>query len=365
MTNNSMSLNSNYADIVSNLVPMWSELLPDGNLAVTEKTNFFLSGGHSLLAMLLMSRVKTSLGKAVPLFALVENPTLGGFARYLLEMRDTENLKEAPAPDGSVSQTERLLGYNSVERRNRRNNWFEDYYATAMNSAAHAEFCQRVYGQNFGQHGMADTTQVDLILDRLKPSQGDVILDLGCGYGLISQYISQKTGAKVVGVDLSQSAISYANSISGDDENLEFHVMDIGDLKFPQGTFTHIISIDTVYYAPSLEALLRSFRYIGAPDLQLAILRTFPIRSFTKETWRPDLTELAYLLRQIFGDYETVDFSREENDHWRKKVDVLKALKNEFLKEGNQSLFDFRYREAAYEADIEQFRYLFLTGTGK
>jgi cyclopropane fatty-acyl-phospholipid synthase-like methyltransferase/aryl carrier-like protein len=351
--------NHGYHDVVAAMIPIWSELLERERLQVTEDTDFFKAGGHSLTAMLLMTRIKRKFGKAVPLFALVEHPTVSEFARYLLEMQGGEAVVEGPAPDGSASQTERLLGYNDVERVTRRNRWFEQYYATAMSSAAHAEFCTRVYGENFGQHGMADTTQLDQMLDLLKPGPGDVILDMGCGYGLISQYVANKTGAKVIGIDLSPSAIAYATKLAEQNRNLEFRVMDIQKLEFSRASFSHIISIDTIYYAPSLRAILQSFKEIGRPDLKLGIVRTFPIRSFTAETWSPHRTELAALLTETFGSYELADLSKEENAHWRKKVDVLESLRGQFAAEANQALFDFRYSEAKYEADIEQFRYMF------
>lgn len=351
-----------YQRAVQTITPIWAELLNSEIGAVTESTDFFKSGGHSLSAMLLVTRVARELGKSVPLFALVENPTLSAFVTYVLRAEQASAVVEEMAPDGSSTQTERLLGYNEPERSDNRNKLFDRYYATAMGSAAHAEFCRQVYGRNFGQHGMADIAQIDRMLALLGPKEGDTILDLGCGYGLISQYIAEKTGANVVGVDLSASAIAYADRLAESDSRLRFHVMDARDLRFPPDTFTHIISIDTIYYAPSLRALMRRFQEIGTDGLRLGIVRTFPIRTFTRETWSPDRTELATLLTEMFGGYEVVDLSREENEHWRKKVTVLDSLREQFLDEGNEELFTFRHKEATYEAGIEQFRYMFVSG---
>ena len=182
------------------------------------------------------------------------------------------------------------------------------------------------------------------------------------GWLIVSKYISEATGAKVIGVDLSASAIKYAKSMSQDDDRLEFQEMDIAKLEFAAGTFSHIVSIDTIYYAPSLPKLLQSFRRIGQTDVKLGIVRTFPKRAFTKETWSPDRTQLASELKNVFGAYEAYDLSREENEHWRQKKEVLESLEQRFSDEGSQELWAFRYKEAAYEAGIEQFRYMFVTG---
>jgi cyclopropane fatty-acyl-phospholipid synthase-like methyltransferase/aryl carrier-like protein len=355
------STTDEYQRAIDTITPIWAELLKSEPELVTESTDFFEAGGHSLTAMLLVTRVARELDKTVPLFALVEHPTLAAFVAYVLRSEEPVKIVEPPAPDGSPSQTERLLRYNEPDRSDTRNKRFERYYAAAMASAAHGEFCRQVYGENFGQHGMADSAQVDRMLALLTPKEGDTILDLGCGYGLISRYIAEKTGANVVGVDLSASAIDYANRLAEADSRLRFHVMDARDLRFPPGTFTHIVSFDTIYYAPSLEALLRRFQEIGTEALRLGIVRTFPLRTFTKETWSPDRTELATLLTRLFGGYEVVDLSREENEHWRKKVTVLESLREQFVAEGSEELFNFRYTEATYEADIEQFRYMFVS----
>jgi cyclopropane fatty-acyl-phospholipid synthase-like methyltransferase len=356
-----MSIQDHARQYEAALIPLWAELLDCAPGTVNADTDFFKAGGHSLSAMLLATRMKRDLNKAVPLFALVENPTPASLARYVSKIEAHTILEEPKAPDGSASQTERLLGYNDKERRGRRNAWFEKYYATAISSAAHAEFCKRIYGDNFGQHGMADYTQVDQLLDRINAGPGDVILDVGCGYGLISQYISNKTGARVVGVDLAPSAIKFASALTQKNDKLQFEVMDIENLDFPAGAFSHIVSIDTIYYASSTRTLLEKFSWIGQPRLKVGVLRTFPIRTFTKETWSPHRTELAVLLSDTFGGYETFDLSREENAHWRKKVEVLKSLQSDFVAEGNQELFEFRYKEAEYEAGIEQFRYMFIS----
>jgi 2-polyprenyl-3-methyl-5-hydroxy-6-metoxy-1,4-benzoquinol methylase len=353
---------STYRHIVDVIVPIWSELLDVEDTTVTETTDFFRAGGTSLTAMLAVARVEQELGKAAPLSALVKNPTVSSFAGYLFDSADGALVDQARGRDASESQLDYLLRYNEADRQEKRNARFEKYYARAMRSAAHAEFCQRVYGKNFGQHGMADFSQIEVMLHRLNPTSGDVLLDVGCGYGLISKYISEQTGARVVGIDLSPSAIEYAKTLAEENDNLQFHLMDLRHLEFPRETFSHIISIDTIYYAPSLKSTLQTFKEIGTSPLRMAVVRTFPMRSFTRETWNPHLTELGSALEEAFGRYEVVDFSKDENEHWSKKLEVLQSLREEFVEEGSEELFQFRYDEAKYETGIEQLRYMFLVG---
>jgi acyl carrier protein len=194
-----------YQRLVDVVTGIWAHALEVDDGSVTNASDFFKVGGTSLTAMLAVARVERELGKSVPLSALVEHPTVSGFAKYLLAAADGVNAERTTGRNRSETQTEYLLRYNDAGRQAERNAKFEKYYAKAMSSAAHAEFCQKVYGKNFGQHGMADFVQIDAMLDKLKPGAGDVVLDVGCGYGLISRYIADRTGARVVGIAASRS----------------------------------------------------------------------------------------------------------------------------------------------------------------
>ena len=63
------------------LAALWSELLDVQR--VGRKDNFFESGGHSLLAMQLVGRVRARFGVDLPLKNLFERPTVAGLAEAI------------------------------------------------------------------------------------------------------------------------------------------------------------------------------------------------------------------------------------------------------------------------------------------
>lgn len=65
------------------LAMVWSDVL--GQPVVDRHANFFHTGGHSLLAMQVCSRVRNDLGLEVPFRSVFEHPVLSEFAGYLEE----------------------------------------------------------------------------------------------------------------------------------------------------------------------------------------------------------------------------------------------------------------------------------------
>jgi acyl carrier protein len=60
---------------------LWTELL--GVQRIGRRDDFFESGGHSLLAMQLVSRVRDRFGVDLPLKSLFERPTVAGLAETI------------------------------------------------------------------------------------------------------------------------------------------------------------------------------------------------------------------------------------------------------------------------------------------
>ncbi len=59
---------------------------------------------------------------------------------------------------------------------------YDQYYTRAVRGAAHARFCERVYGKDFCQHGMMDMAQLQMLLGILKPGSESRLLELVCRY---------------------------------------------------------------------------------------------------------------------------------------------------------------------------------------
>jgi cyclopropane fatty-acyl-phospholipid synthase-like methyltransferase len=252
--------------------------------------------------------------------------------------------------------------------------WYKDYYQATRTSAAYAEFCERVFGRDFSQHGFSDMAQVDVMLARLNLGPKDRVLDLGCGNGAMAEYIAQETGARVSGIDYIPEAIRQAKErAESRPDRLSFYVGDIGHLVDAQGqlpfrphSFDALIAVDTLYFG-DLKDTLRQMRCLLAPGGQMALFyghnRYTSEGEFDPATLAPQRTPLGEALQVHDLRCETLDFSRADYEHAQLKKVVLEELRPALEAEGNLFLFENRYGEARgamrlFEAG-ESVRYLY------
>lgn len=92
--------------------------------------------------------------------------------------------------------------------------------------------------------------------------QNDIVLDLGCGYGRVTERLAEKV-KKVIGIDISADNIQLANELLGSKKNCEFFTMDARKLNFPDNYFDITICIQngiSAFKADPIDLLNESIR---------------------------------------------------------------------------------------------------------
>lgn len=231
--------------------------------------------------------------------------------------------------------------------------FYEQYYAALANSAVYAEFCQRVYGRDMGQHGFSDVAQIDALIAAAGLRPGQRALDLGCGDGRIAEYISDTTGAHVTGLDYVPVAIEHAQArTAAKADRLAFVVGDINALALPDAAFDVILSIDTLYFSTDLTRTMGELARAVKPGGCTAIFYGYgrepwvPLEQFDALTVRPDCTPLADALRANGLAYTVQDFTSEELRLADLRRDVLEDLRPRFEAEGTLFLYESRIGDA-------------------
>jgi cyclopropane fatty-acyl-phospholipid synthase-like methyltransferase len=294
------------------------------------------------------------------------------FGKYLV---DWSGAFQSLIDEGYLSETSGVFALTEKGNRARKEVetesplWlyeYDNFFGAAINSPAHALFCEQVYGANLCQHGLADVFQLNKLLEVLRLKPGERVLDLGCGNGFITEYLQGETGAFFHGVDISAEAVRQAQARTANKERLAFSVGNMNRLTFepPPEVFDCAVSIDTLYYVDNLEETLKqTVSLLRKPGGRMGIFFTqWIVNPEDRENLLPENTDLAKLLKKRNLEFSAFDLTRNEAEHWRKKVEVLEELKPQFEAEGNLNLYNYRYTEAARYAGWDlstRSRYLY------
>jgi len=254
--------------------------------------------------------------------------------------------------------------------------FYTAYYTAIEHSRAHTLFCERVFGKNLGQHGFTDIEQLTLLLQVTRLSSAQRVLDLGCGNGLIAEYVSDCTGAHVTGLDYIPEAIGQAQqSTAAKAERLAFIVGDINRLELPSCAFDAVLSIDTMYFSQDYVVTIRELKATLRSGGQMAIFFSYgrepgvPKAEFPKEKLPPDKTPLAEALKANGLTFSTWDLTQQDYQLARRRKEVLAELKPQFEAEGIMFIYDNRMGDAegirqAIEDGLHS-RYLYHVQLGK
>ena len=231
--------------------------------------------------------------------------------------------------------------------------FYTRFYQAVASSAANAEYCERVYGRNLCQHGFADLDHLDHLIRVSEISAGTRVLDLGCGNGMISEYIADQTGAHITGIDFIERAIHDAQvRTAGKRERLEFRVMDMSRLDFPPASFDVVIAIDTLYFTdigetlrPIIPMLRAGGRFVVFFDQSCGPDK--PLESYPKELILPDGTELAQAAAASRPFVSDVGLHRADACPLAPPQAGSADLEAQFESEGNRFLYDSHLGEAS------------------
>lgn len=231
---------------------------------------------------------------------------------------------------------------------------FGKFMIACEQSAAYRELCRQVHGSDRCHFDMMTQAQLDKLLDVLRISKCQNILDVGCSTGALTDYISDHTDGNITGIDFSSEAIEFARKRTRKKRNrLSFQVMDMDEITFPSNSFDTIISIDTLYFVSDLHKTMNAIRDSLQEQGQMGIFyssKNSVVES--KELLLPKNTVVAKSLAKCGLQFETWDFTAEEKELWVKCGNIANQLKDQFVAEGNLFIYEDLISEATRELNF-------------
>lgn len=143
------------------------------------------------------------------------------------------------------------------------------------NEILRAEFNQWALegrGAEMEQHHLSIAQQTILRME-LKP--GDRVLDLSCGAGWATRLLAEAVAGgpgMAAGLDISEEMIAQARERSRELENVLFAIGAADEIPWRDEYFDHVLSIESFYYYPDQEAVLRELHRVLVPGGLVFIL---------------------------------------------------------------------------------------------
>lgn len=231
-------------------------------------------------------------------------------------------------------------------------NFISEGFSAIMVADEHSltsrKFCKQVFGIDFHQFNSMSMAQFDKLMEVMNLGKTDHILDLGCGVGCISEYISDITGARVLGIDLASEAIKIAQErTQGKRRRLSFQIMDMDKLNFPRKSFSGLISVDAIHFVNDLKRTIQLAQKCMRENGQMGIFYSVTIsKGEPIDDLEPEQTPLAKALQECRLNFQTWDFTQDEMCVWETVLHVAEELKHEYEAEGKPYLYEMAVADA-------------------
>jgi len=154
---------------------------------------------------------------------------------------------------------------------------FDQSHQGRMRSAVVEQIYRSAFGEDYpaGAHPSAfySATTLQLAVNTLQLSPGNVVADLGCGHGGPGLWAARQTGATLIGIDLSSAGIELARRQAarlGLDGQARFLVGDLAATGLPDASCDAVISLDVLLFVPDKAAAAREIARILRPGGRLA-----------------------------------------------------------------------------------------------
>jgi ubiquinone/menaquinone biosynthesis C-methylase UbiE len=159
-------------------------------------------------------------------------------------------------------------------------NWSAEFDAAFRNVANNAQrrIERAVYGEEYPEgvdpYSFISRTELHLLAEELRVGAGEVLGDLGCGRGGPGLWLAAKTGADLVGVDISAVALEAAAARAvelGLGNRVRYQLGSFADTGLPTASLDAVVSIDALIFAPDKRAAVVEFARILRPAGRLGV----------------------------------------------------------------------------------------------
>jgi len=136
----------------------------------------------------------------------------------------------------------------------------------------------------------------DLVAKNLDLKENEIVLDAGCGQGVVSTYLAKKYGTKVFGITLVPFEVERAQERAknlGVWDKTNYQVLDYSATNFPDNYFDAIYTTETLSHSPDIKKTLKEFLRILKHSGKIALFE-YTLASDEKfSTWEKKMLDVV------------------------------------------------------------------------
>ncbi len=151
------------------------------------------------------------------------------------------------------------------------------------------------------RYGAEQRDKYEAILAEVEVSEREIVLDSGCGTGLLFECLS----ATAVGLDISSSLLSKALARIRDTYDKHLIQGDAENLPMRDHVFGRVFAITLIQNTPNKARALEEISRVGHKDTRVVV--TALKKSFSEETFRHVIESAGFMIMNFINDEKLSD----------------------------------------------------------
>lgn len=112
------------------------------------------------------------------------------------------------------------------------------------------------------RYAQEQTAKIEAAIKRMKIDKGSSILDVGCGTGLLFDYVGDEAKA-IVGLDVSKRILLQAKKRAEKKRNVDLILADADNMPLKQDIFNHIFAVTLLQNMPNAHETLNEIKRVA------------------------------------------------------------------------------------------------------
>ncbi|MEM2972070.1 MAG: methyltransferase domain-containing protein [Candidatus Bathyarchaeia archaeon] len=141
--------------------------------------------------------------------------------------------------------------------------------------------------------------KIEVALENLAIEKPALILDVGCGTGILFGYIVEKADA-IVGLDISRKNLFKAKKRAKNFGNAHLVLADADNMPFKGNVFTHVFGVTLLQNMPNPIKTLREIRRVARKDA--VVVATGLKKTFALDEFQELMADAGFVIVDLKGE---------------------------------------------------------------